>query len=163
MSHSNNFNKDNIETYLNDFTEEYTKLTNGKQPLKIILVGGASVLLNYNFRKSTNDVDYSNPKSDLIDKVILKTANKYKLSKNWLNNDFRLTSSYSDRLNDVSVSHKKISDIVEIRTIGPEYLIAMKLMACRSHKHDLSDIAGIKIFIKFGVYYERKQSKRISM
>ena len=66
MSHSNDFNKDNIELYLNDFAEEYKKLNNDKQLLKIVLVGGAVVLLNYNFRKSTNDIDYSNPQSDLL-------------------------------------------------------------------------------------------------
>ena len=52
MSHSNNFSKDNIDIYLNDFAEEYKKLNNDKQLLKIVLVGGAVVLLNYNFRKS---------------------------------------------------------------------------------------------------------------
>jgi len=52
MSHNIDFNKDNIDIYLNDFAEEYKKLNNDKQLLKIVLVGGAVVLLNYNFRKS---------------------------------------------------------------------------------------------------------------
>jgi len=143
MSHSNDFNKENIEIYLNDFAEEYKKLTKEKQSLKIVLVGGASVLINHNFRKSTNDIDYSNPQSSIIDKAVEKTANKYGLFKNWLNNDFRKTSSYSDKIDEISVFYKKISDIVEIRTISPEYLIVMKLMAFRDNKHDQSDIAGI--------------------
>jgi len=107
MSHSNNFNKDNIYLYLNDFAEEYKKLTNDNKPLKIVLVGGASVLLNYNFRKSTNDIDYSNAQSAIIDKAVEKTALKYRLFKNWLNNDFRKTSAYSDKIEDISVFHKK--------------------------------------------------------
>jgi hypothetical protein len=143
MSHSNNFSKDNIDIYLKDFAEEYRKLTNDKQPLRIILVGGASILLNYNFRKSTNDIDYSNPQSDLIDKAVLETANKHKLFKNWLNNDFRKTSAYSDKINDISIPYKNISSVLEVRTVGPEYLIVMKLMAFRNNKHDLSDVAGI--------------------
>jgi hypothetical protein len=143
MSHNNDFNKENIETYLNDFAKEYTRLINKKNPLKIILVGGASVLLNYNFRKATNDIDYSNPKSEFIDNAVEKTAKKHGLFANWLNNEFRKTASYSDKLTDISVFYKKISNMVEIRTVGPEYLIAMKLMAFRDHKHDLSDIAGI--------------------
>jgi len=143
MSHSNDFNKDNIEIYLKDFAEEYKKLTKEKQSLKIVLVGGASVLLNYSFRKSTNDIDYSNPQSTIIDKAAERTAVKYGLFKNWLNNDFRKTSSYSDKIDEISVFHKKISDILEIRTISPEYLIVMKLMAFRDNKHDQSDIAGI--------------------
>jgi len=143
MSHSNDFNKDNIDIYLNDFAEEYKKLNDDKQLLKIVLVGGAAVLLNYNFRKSTNDIDYSNPQSDLIDKAIEKTAEKYKLFKNWLNNDFRKTSAYSDKINEISIPYKQVSDVLEVRTISPEYLIVMKLMAFRNNKHDLSDIAGI--------------------
>ena len=143
MSHSNDFNKDNIETYLLDFAEEYDKLIEEKQPLKIILVGGASVVLNYNFRNSTNDIDYSNPYTDFIEIAILKTAEKNKLFKDWLNNEIRKTNSYSDKINDISIFYKNISDVLEVRTISSEYLIAMKLMAFREHKHDLSDIAGI--------------------
>jgi len=143
MSHNNDFNKNNIDIYLNDFAEEYKKLNNTKQLLKIVLVGGAVVLLNYNFRKSTNDIDYSNPQSDLIDKAIEKTAEKHKLFKNWLNNDFRKTSAYSDKINEISIPYKQISDILEVRTISPEHLIVMKLMAFRKNKHDLSDVAGI--------------------
>jgi hypothetical protein len=143
MSHSNDFNKDNIDIYLNDFAENYKMLDNDNQLLKIVLVGGAAVLINYNFRKSTNDIDYSNPQSDLIDKAIEKTAEKYKLFKNWLNNDFRKTSAYSDKINEISIPYKQISDVLEVRTISPEYLIVMKLMAFRDNKHDLSDVAGI--------------------
>jgi len=143
MSHSNDFNKDNIDIYLNDFAEEYKKLNNDKKLLKIVLVGGAVVLLNYNFRKSTNDIDYSNPQSDLIDKAIEKTAKKHRLFKNWLNNDFRKTSAYSDKINEISIPYKQISDVLEVRTISSEYLIVMKLMAFRNNKHDLSDVAGI--------------------
>jgi len=143
MSHSNNFDKSNIENYLEYFAEEYKKLTNEKQQLKIIVVGGASILLNFNFRKSTNDIDYSNPQSDLIDKAVEKTAIKYRLFKNWLNNDFRKTSAYSDKINDISIPYKTISGVLEVRTISPEYLIVMKLMAFRNNKHDLSDVAGI--------------------
>jgi hypothetical protein len=148
MSHSNDFNKNNIDIYLNDFAEEYKKLNNDKQLLKIVLVGGAAILLNYNFRKSTNDIDYSNPQSDLIDKAIEKTAEKYKLFKNWLNNDFRKTSAYSDKINEISIPYKQISDVLEVRTISPEYLIVMKLMAFRNNKHDLSDVTGILIECK---------------
>jgi len=143
MSHSNNFNKDNIEIYLKYFAEEYKNITDGKQPLKIILIGGASVLFNYNFRKSTNDIDYSNPRTDFIDYAVEKTANKFGLFDNWLNNEFRKTESYSDKINDISIFYKKILDIVEIWTVSSDYLIAMKLRSLRDNKHDYSDIAGI--------------------
>jgi len=138
-----NFNKNNIENYLNDFAEEYKKTNNKDYPLKIILVGGASILLNYNFRESTKDIDYLSPPSPFIEEAIKNTAKKHNIGKDWLNNDFRKSLSYSEKLNDVSDFYKNISDVLEIRTVNSEYLIAMKLMAYRSYKNDLSDIAGI--------------------
>jgi hypothetical protein len=71
MSRSTNFSKDDIEKYLNYFAEEYKKLNAGDIPLRIVLVGGASILLNYNFRKSTNDIDYSNPLSFFIENAVV--------------------------------------------------------------------------------------------
>jgi hypothetical protein len=141
MSHSDNFEKEDIEKYLNFFAEEYKK--NNNDLLRIIIVGGASVLLNYDFRKSTKDVDFSNPLSSSIEKTIRKTAENFKISNDWLNNNFRKSDSYSDKLDGVSIFYKNISDILEVRTINSEYLIAMKLVACRNYKHDLSDIVGI--------------------
>jgi dGTP triphosphohydrolase len=137
------FDKNNIDEYLKDFADEYKKLGGKENPLIIILVGGASVLLNYNFRKTTNDLDYLNPLLPNVKEAIEKTAEKYKIDKKWLNNELRLSASYKDILNDVSIFNKKISDVLEIRTVTSEYLIAMKLLAAREHKHDLSDVAGI--------------------
>jgi len=49
----------------------------------------------------------------------------------------------SDRLTEVSVYYKEFSNIVTVRTVAAEYLVAMKLMSGRLYKNDLSDIAGI--------------------
>lgn len=138
-----NFNKDDIEIILRDFADEYKKLNAEECPLKIVLVGGASILLNYNFRESTKDIDYSNPTSPYIEEAIEKISKKYNINRGWLNNDLRKSSSYSDKLIDISDFYKNISDVLEVRTVKSEYLIAMKLMSSRSYKNDLSDIAGI--------------------
>ena len=70
-------------------------------------------------------------------------SEKYKLPGDWLNADFKKTDSYSPKLREHSIPYKTFSNIVHIRTITSEYLIAMKLMAGRRYKHDLSDIVGI--------------------
>jgi hypothetical protein len=44
---------------------------------------------------------------------------------------------------EVSVYYKTFSNVLTVRTIAAEYLIAMKLMSGRRYKNDLSDIAGI--------------------
>lgn len=51
--------------------------------------------------------------------------------------------SYSVKLSRFSVFYKTYSNIVTIRTIAAEYLIAMKLRSGRQYKSDLSDVLGI--------------------
>ena len=43
----------------------------------------------------------------------------------------------------VSKYYKTYSNVLTIRTISSEYLVAMKLMSGRPYKNDLSDIVGI--------------------
>ena len=52
---------------------------------------------------------------------------------------------YSSKLVQYSKYYKTFSNILEVRTISGEYLIAMKLMSARNYKNDLSDIVGILI------------------
>jgi len=140
---TNNISKENIEIYLNAFAEEYKKTRKDNDKLKIIIVGGGSILLNYKFRKSTNDIDYSGEMKDAINKAIIKVASQNNLQIDWLNNNFEKSPSYSDKLRNISEPYKEIGDVLQISTVKSEYLIAMKLLSFRFHKHDLSDIAGI--------------------
>ena len=63
----------------------------------------------------------------------------------WLNTDFINTASYTPRLVRFSKYYKTFSNILQVRTISEEYLVAMKLMAGRQYKNDLSDVVGIII------------------
>ena len=109
MSLKKEFNKKDIDMYLEDFAMEYKKLSPKNLPLKIVLVGGASVLLNYNFRKSTGDIDCLKISSSSIKIAIEKTSKKYGIGSDWLNDDFINTSSYSEKINDISILYKNIS------------------------------------------------------
>ena len=53
------------------------------------------------------------------------------------------TSSYSPKLSQYSKYYRTYSNVLNIRTISAEYLVAMKLMSGRRYKKDLSDIIGI--------------------
>jgi len=108
------FTKENIEDYLKELSKEFKKQNGVKTPAVLILVGGAAILLKYNFRKSTDDVDAVILASSVMKDTINITGEKFKLPNNWLNMDFKNTKSYSD-----------------------------KLMSGRIYKNDLSDIAGI--------------------
>ena len=41
--------------------------------------------------------------------------------------------------------YKTFANVLQIRTVSSEYLVAMKLMAGRQYKNDLSDIVGVLI------------------
>jgi len=140
---TNKITKENIDIYLKEFAKVFKKMNGDKMPAEIIMVGGASVLTNYNFRKSTGDIDAVVLSSSVIKDVINVISDKYNLPNDWLNTDFKKSNSYSPKLREVSVPYKTFSNIVSIRTITSEYLIAMKLMAGREYKHDMSDIVGI--------------------
>ena len=51
------FTKENIDTFLKEVAREYRKLIGKNMPAEVILIGGASVLLNYGFREMTTDID----------------------------------------------------------------------------------------------------------
>lgn len=51
------FTRDNLDFYLKELSKEFRKLNGSRMPAEIILIGGASVLLNYGFREMTYDMD----------------------------------------------------------------------------------------------------------
>lgn len=51
------FTKENIDLYLNAVAKEYRKRVGKGMPAELILIGSASVLINYGFRNTTTDVD----------------------------------------------------------------------------------------------------------
>ena len=51
------FTKESIDSYLKNVAKEYRKLVGKSMPAEFILIGGASVLINYGFRNMTTDID----------------------------------------------------------------------------------------------------------
>lgn len=137
------FNKDNLETYLKALAKEYRKLGGKALPAEIILIGGASVLINYGFRDMTTDIDAIVQAASTMKEAVNHVGDEYGLPNGWLNDDFKKTASYTPRLAQYSVYYKKYYGVLTVRTVSAEYLIAMKLMAGRQYKNDLSDIIGI--------------------
>lgn len=131
-----------LDNYFNELAKIYKRKSHGYN-FEFILVGGASILVNYNFRDVTNDIDaYYLPSSDIND-AIKKVSIKFNLNPNWINDDFKETKSYSDKIAEFSTFYKSYKGIIEVRTIKDEYLVAMKLMSGRIYKNDISDIVGI--------------------
>ena len=137
------FTKANIDFYLKEVAKEYRKQVGKNMPAEMILIGGASVLLNYGFRDMTTDIDALIRAASAMKDAIRNVGNRFNLSPGWLNSDFRYTKSYTPKLVEFSVYYKTFYNVLTVRTISSEYLIAMKLRAGRQYKNDLSDILGI--------------------
>ena len=143
MSIETPFTRENLNTYLKELAKEFRKLSGTAMPAEIILIGGAAILAQYGFREMTYDIDAVILASSAMKEAVNRVGDKFGLPNGWLNTDFKKTKSYSDKLSEVSVYYKTFSNILAVRTIAAEYLIAMKLMSGRQYKNDLSDVVGI--------------------
>ena len=137
------FTKENLDQYLKELAKEFIKLNGRKMPAEIILIGGASVVINYGFRQMTYDMDAIIHAASAMDDAINHVGDRFDLPNGWLNTDFMKTSSYSTKISQYSKYYRTFSNIVTFRTVSGEYLLAMKLMAGRQYKFDLSDVIGI--------------------
>lgn len=137
------YDRRDIENLLFQLSKELKKEFGRKARFEIIVVGGASVLINYDFRKSTTDIDGFLSNSYSMKDAIRRVADNNGISAEWLNSDFVNTKSYSTKLLLYSKPYKTFNQVLSVRTIKDEYLIAMKLMSGRLYKNDFSDIRGI--------------------
>jgi len=143
MSTETPITRENLNEYLKALAKEFRRLNGTKMPAEIILIGGAAILANYGFRELSYDVDAVIVASGAMKDAINIVGDKLNLPRGWLNTDFKHTRSYSDKLLTVSVYYKTFSNILQVRTVAAEYLIAMKLMSGRCYKNDISDVYGI--------------------
>ena len=99
--------KTKLDNYFNELAKIYKKKSHG-YVFEFVLVGGASILVNYNFRDATNDIDaFFLPSADIKD-AINAVSEKFSISTNWINNDFQNTKSFSDKLPTFSAYYKNI-------------------------------------------------------
>ena len=137
------FTRDNLDSCLKELAKEFRKINGSRIPAEIILIGGASVLINYGFREMTYDMDAIIQASSSMKDAINHVGDRLGLPNGWLNTDFMKTSSYTPKLIQYSKYYKTFSNVLRVRTVSAEYLIVMKLMAGRQYKNDLSDVVGI--------------------
>lgn len=145
MSVNKLFTKENLDSYLKELAKEFRKKNGTKMSAEIILIGGASILINYGFREMTYDMDAIIMSSGAMKDAINTVGDRLGLPVGWLNTDFINTNSYTPRLIECSKYYKTFENILQIRTVSAEYLVAMKLMAGRQYKNDLSDIVGVLV------------------
>lgn len=137
------FRKKDLDLYLKELAKEFRKRNGKTIPAEITLIGGASILINYGFREMTYDMDAIMDAASSIRDAITVVGERYNLPHGWINDDFMKTDSYTPRIVQYSRYYRTYSNIMTIRTVTGEYLVAMKLRSGRQYKFDLSDIIGI--------------------
>lgn len=137
------FTKENLDNFFKELAKEYRRLNGKAVPAELVLIGGAAVLINYGFREMTTDIDAIMRSASGMKDAINRVGDRYGLPNGWLNSDFQNTSSYSPKLIQYSNYYKTFSNVLTVRTVSAEYLIAMKLRSGRQYKNDLSDVLGI--------------------
>jgi len=141
MSSDKYLTKERMIDLLTKLGKEYRK--NHGEETEIILVGGASVIINYGFRKVSTDIDAMYEMSSILKESIKKIADDLELDDDWLNNDFRFTKSFTNKIVEFSKYYRTFSNILHVRIITGEFLLAMKMVSFRPYKNDRSDIIGI--------------------
>ena len=137
------FEKDDMNYYLLELAREFKRLTHRKAEAEIVLVGGASIVLNYGFRNTTTDFDALIQAPTAIRDAVNNVRDRLDLPMGWINEDFKITASYTPKLYKYSSYYRTYANVMTVRTIVGQYLVAMKLRSGRKYKHDLSDIVGI--------------------
>ena len=122
------FTKENIDLYLKEVAKEYRKQVGKNMPAELILIGGASVLINYGFRNMTTDIDALIEAASAMKDAINRVGDRYDLPNGWLNADFNNTDSYSTKLAQFSVHYKTYSNVMTIRTVAAvNYILSDKI------------------------------------
>lgn len=142
MSTDTQLHLSDLEKYLSQLAKEYKKMGGRHRPIEIVVVGGAAIVLSYRFRLTTTDVDILPTYSVLFD-AAKKIRDTNHLSDDWINADFRFTKTFTLNLVKYSSFYKTYNQVLDVRVIKREYLIAMKLYSFRSYKYDISDISGV--------------------
>ena len=106
----NKITKYNLDHLLFEVAKEYHKL--GKKAKgEIVIVGGAAIITNYNFRNMSEDADAIIKAESHLKEAITIVARRNNLPDNWLNSDFKITRSYSDKLELYSKHYKTFATL----------------------------------------------------
>ena len=139
MLHSNLINRQDIGNLFCALANEYESL-GGSNDVNIYLVGGASIILSFDYRMSTIDIDAYFKNNELLQKSIINISKKLNLQSDWINQDFVNTPSYSPKISKFANPFSTYGKFIHLFTLEPKYLIAMKLKSSRPTGGDLDDI-----------------------
>lgn len=140
MLHNLTIDKKLFNDLIDDFATEY-KNTGASKSIKLFIVGGCAIMMNFSYRLSTIDVDAFFTNNEKIDIAIKKVSLKRNIPEDWLNKEFINTHSYSEKIPEASKEKMSyFNGLVKVYVVQPKYLIAMKLKSSRPTGGDLDDV-----------------------
>lgn len=145
MLHNQVLNKNSIDSIFSCLANNY----HGTKPINIYLVGGAAIMLHFDYRQSTIDFDALFQNNNEMEKAIKQVSDQLSLPIDWLNQDFVNTPSFSSKIIECSKLYKSFNDVVFVYSLEPMYLIAMKLKSSRPTGGDLDDIVKMIYELRF--------------
>ena len=96
------FTRDNLDSCLKELAKEFRKINGSRIPAEIILIGGASVLINYGFREMTYDMDAIIRASSSMKDAINHVGDRLGHPNAWLNTDYMKLMAGRQYKNDLS-------------------------------------------------------------
>ena len=106
------FTKENLDHYLRELAKEFRKRNGKTISAEIVLIGGASVLINYGFREMTYDMDAIIEATTSMKDTINYVGDKFDLPRGWINDDFKKTVSYIPRISRYSDYYHTYSNVI---------------------------------------------------
>lgn len=108
--------------------------------LDICIYGGALMLLAYNSRVATKDVDAVFAPREAAIRIAAQVAEEMELPENWLNDQVKMFLAPSEKLRKLPLQFKGL----QLTSPTAGYLLAMKALACRpslpGYEGDLGDL-----------------------
>ena len=99
--------------------------------LEIGLYGGTAMMLAFDARETTKDVDAIVRPADIGQRLAERVGREFELPADWLNASVRQFVSEKDRDGLIPLNTPKLEGIV-LRRPSASYLLAMKAFACRT-------------------------------
>ena len=140
-------NKEQIDNLFRELNKELRKKLR-KHPswykVDLYVVGGACMVAAFGSRESTMDIDAVWTVGDLMRDCINIVGDHLGYGHSWCNCDFKRTNSYTDKIAYNSWVYVEFDRLV-VRMVNIDLLLAMKLVAFRSHK--LTDVYDCRSII----------------
>ena len=113
----------------------------GTAPVDLYIVGGSAIIMRFHYRQSTIDVDAYYQSNRALSQAILDVSKERGLPKDWLNDEYAHSPSFSERIVQYAELDEALGDeLIHIRLLPDSYLIAVKLKSSRPEGGDLDDI-----------------------